>query len=98
VAVVLVAPTVARGSPGSPLGPSEGNDGRNTPREVTVAEQTPIPDDERPVVEVEPAAAGDEPVPDDERPVPDSGADAVPGAAPVPDDERPVPDDDLEPW
>ena len=70
-----------------------------TAPEVAVAEQTPIPDDERPVVEIDPVAPGDEPIPDDERPVPDSGADAVTGAAPVPDDERPVPDDeDLENW
>lgn len=67
---------------------------RQTPPEVPVAEQTPIPDDERPVVDVEPVGPGDEPVPDDERPVPDSGADAVPGVAPLPDDERPVPDDE----
>jgi hypothetical protein len=60
------------------------------PREVAVAEQTPIPDDERPVVEIDPVAPGGEPLPDEERPVPDSGADA----APLPDDERPVPDDD----
>lgn len=59
-----------------------------------MAEQTPIPDDERPVLDIDPAAAGDEPVPDDERPVPDSGADAAPGATPLPDDERPVLDDD----
>ena len=59
-----------------------------------MAEHTPIPDDERPVVDVEPAVPGDEPVPDDERAVPDGGADAVPGGAPVPDDERPVPDDE----
>ena len=55
-----------------------------------MAEQTPIPDDERPVVEIDPVAPGGEPVPDDERPVADSGADATP----LPDDERPVPDDD----
>jgi hypothetical protein len=59
-----------------------------------VAEQTPMPDDERPVVEIDPVAPGHELVPDDERPVPDSGADAAPGATPLPDDERPVPDDD----
>ena len=59
-----------------------------------MADQTPIPDDERRVVEIDPAAAGDEPVPDDERPVPDSGAEAALGATLVPDDERPVPDDD----
>ena len=64
-----------------------------------MAEQTPIPDDERPVVEISPVAPSGEPIPDDERPVPDSGADAVPGATPLPDDERPVPDDeDLENW
>jgi hypothetical protein len=57
-----------------------------------VAEQTPMPDDERPVVEIDPVAPGHELVPDDERPVPDSGADPAPGA--LPDDERPVPDDD----
>jgi hypothetical protein len=51
-----------------------------------------MPDDERPVVEIDPVAPGHELVPDDERPVPDSGADAAPGA--TPDDERPVPDDD----
>jgi hypothetical protein len=67
------------------------------PREVAVAEQTPIPDDERPAVEVDPVGAGDEPVPDDERPVPDSGAEAALGATLLPDDERPVAgDDDLE--
>ena len=55
-----------------------------------MAEQTPIPDDERPVVEIDPVAPGGEPLPDEERSVPDSGADA----APLPDDERPVPDDD----
>ena len=59
-----------------------------------MADQTPIPDDERSVVEIDPMAAGDEPVPDDERPVPDSGAEAALGATLVPDDERPVPDDD----
>lgn len=59
-----------------------------------MAEQTPIPDDERPVVDVEPVVPVDKPLPDDERPVPDSGADAVPGVVPLPDDERPVPDDD----
>jgi hypothetical protein len=59
-----------------------------------VAEKTPMPDDERPVVEIDPAAPGRELVPDDERPVPDSGADPAPGATPLPDDERPVPDDD----
>jgi hypothetical protein len=59
-----------------------------------VAEQTPIPDDERPVVEIDPAVPDDELLPDDERPVPDSGADAIRGGAPLPDDERPVPDDD----
>ena len=64
-----------------------------------MAEQTPIPDDERPVVEIGPVAPSGEPIPDDERPVPDSGADAIPGATPLPDDERPVPDDeDLENW
>jgi len=62
--------------------------------EVAVAEHTPMPDDERPVVEIDPVAPGHELVPDDERPVPDSGADAAPGATPLPDDERPVPDDD----
>jgi hypothetical protein len=61
---------------------------------VAVAEQTPIPDDERPVVEIDPVVPGDELVPDDERPVPDGGADAVAGATPLPDDERPVPDDE----
>jgi hypothetical protein len=61
---------------------------------VAVAEQTPIPDDERPVAEIDPVAPGGELVPDDERPVPDSGADAVAGATPLPDDERPVPDDE----
>jgi hypothetical protein len=65
-------------------------------REVAVAEQTPMPDDERPVVEIEPVAPGHELVPDDERPVPDSGADPAPGATPLPDDERPVPDDEPE--
>jgi hypothetical protein len=66
---------------------------------VAVAEQTPIPDDERPVVEIDPVAPGDTPIPDDERPVPDSGADAVTGGTPLPDDERPVPDDDdLDSW
>jgi hypothetical protein len=65
----------------------------DSPGEVAVAEQTPMPDDERPVVGIDPAAPGDEPVPDDERPVPDS-ADVGLGAGPVPDDERPVPDDD----
>ena len=59
-----------------------------------MADQTPIPDDERPVVEIDPVAVGDEPVPDDERPVPDSGAEAALGATLVPDDERPVLDDD----
>jgi hypothetical protein len=59
-----------------------------------VAEQTPMPDDERPVVEIDSVAPAHELVPDDERPVPDSGADAAPGATPLPDDERPVPDDD----
>jgi hypothetical protein len=59
-----------------------------------MAEQTPIPDDERPVVEIDPVVPDDELVPDDERPVPDSGADAVAGATPLPDDERPVPDDE----
>jgi hypothetical protein len=61
---------------------------------VAVAEQTPIPDDERPVVEIGPVVPDDELLPDDERPVPDSGADARPGRAPLPDDERPVPDDE----
>jgi hypothetical protein len=61
---------------------------------VAVADQTPIPDDDRPVVEFDPIAAGDEPVPDDERPVPNSSAEAALGATLVPDDERPVPDDD----
>ena len=59
-----------------------------------MAEKTPMPDDERPVVEIDPVATGRELVPDDERPVPDSGADPAPGATPLPDDERPVPDDD----
>ena len=59
-----------------------------------MGEQRPIPDEERPVVEVEPLAPAGEPVPDDERPVPDSGADAVAGAAPLPDEERAVPDDE----
>lgn len=60
-----------------------------------MAEETPMPDDERPVVEIDAVAPGHELVPDDERPVPDSGADPAPGA--LPDDERPVPDDDDEP-
>jgi hypothetical protein len=59
-----------------------------------VAEETPMPDDERPVVEIDAVVPGHELVPDDERPVPDSGADPAPGATPLPDDERPVPDDD----
>jgi hypothetical protein len=63
---------------------------------VAVAEETPIPDDERPAVEIDAVAPGHEPVPDDERPVPDSGADPPPGATPLPDDERPVPDDEPE--
>src|SRR5262245_5998889 len=66
---------------------------QNAP-EVAVADQRPIPDDERPVVEIDPVAAGDGPLPDDERPVPDTGAEAARGATLVPDDERPVPDDD----
>jgi hypothetical protein len=53
-----------------------------------------MPDDERPVVEIDAGAPCHELVPDDERPVPDSGADPAPGATPLPDDERPVPDDD----
>jgi hypothetical protein len=53
-----------------------------------------MPDDERPVVEIDAGAPGHELVPDDERPVPDSGADPALGATPLPDDERPVPDDD----
>jgi hypothetical protein len=61
-----------------------------------MADDAPIPDDERPVVEVEPVTTDDRPVPDDERPVPDSGADATPGVHPLPDDERPVPSDDDE--
>jgi hypothetical protein len=61
-----------------------------------VAEETPMPDDERPVVEIDPVEPGRELVPDDERPVPDSGADPAPGATPLPDDERPVPDDEPE--
>jgi hypothetical protein len=59
-----------------------------------VAEDTPMPDDERPAAEIDAVAPGDELVPDDERPVPDSGADPALGATPLPDDERPVPDDD----
>jgi hypothetical protein len=59
-----------------------------------VAEKTPMPDDERPVVEIDPAARGRARAPADARPVPDSGADPAPGATPLPDDERPVPDDD----
>jgi hypothetical protein len=59
-----------------------------------VAEETPMPDDERPVVEIDAVAPGQELVPDDERPVPDSGADPARGAIPLPDDERPVPGDD----
>jgi hypothetical protein len=60
---------------------------------VAVAEQTPIPEDERPIVEIDPVVPGGELVPDDERPVPDG----VPGGAPLPDDERPVPgDEDLD--
>jgi hypothetical protein len=61
-----------------------------------VAEDTPMPDDERPAVEIDAVAPGDELVPDDERPVPDSGADPALGATPLPDDERPVPDDEPE--
>ncbi len=47
-----------------------------------MADHAPIPDDERPVVEVEPVTTDDRPVPDDERPVPDSGADATPEVHP----------------
>ena len=63
-----------------------------------MAEETPIPDDERPVVEIGAVVPGHELVPDDERPVPDNGARPGAGRHPLPDDERPVPDDEPEGW